>query len=137
LNSLAENSQVVAHVNTELSGDQGFNQNKNNQETIPIIIEAISGNKRTPIAAVSTLSGMHAGVKYRFNGKDWTDVIINDISTSNNKIEYIGRLLPLIQTFFNVIHQLKPAVISGYFSETFDFEFILGRAKILKMDNAI
>jgi len=101
LNSLAENSQVVAHVNTELSGDQGFNQNKNNQETIPIIIEAISGNKRTPIAAVSTLSGMHAGVKYRFNGKDWTDVIINDISTSNNKIEYIGRLLPLIQTFFN------------------------------------
>jgi len=40
----------------------------------------------------------------------------------------------LIQDFFNIIHHLKPAVISGYFSETFDFDFILGRAKILKMD---
>jgi DNA polymerase elongation subunit (family B) len=40
----------------------------------------------------------------------------------------------LIQDFFNLIHLLNPAVISGYFSETFDFDFILGRAKILEMD---
>ncbi|MFW6247189.1 MAG: 3'-5' exonuclease, partial [bacterium] len=40
----------------------------------------------------------------------------------------------LIQDFFNVIQYVKPAVISGYNSEVFDFEFILGRAKILKMD---
>jgi len=40
----------------------------------------------------------------------------------------------LIQDFFNLIQILKPAVISGYNSENFDFEFILGRAKILKMD---
>jgi len=40
----------------------------------------------------------------------------------------------LIQDFFNLIHHLKPAVIAGYFSETFDFDFILGRAKVLKMD---
>jgi DNA polymerase elongation subunit (family B) len=40
----------------------------------------------------------------------------------------------LIQDFFNLINLLKPAVISGYNSEFFDFEFILGRAKILKMD---
>jgi len=40
----------------------------------------------------------------------------------------------LIQDFFNVIVYLKPAVISGYYSEEFDFEFILGRAKVLKMD---
>ena len=40
----------------------------------------------------------------------------------------------LIQDFFNLINHLKPAVISGYFSETFDFDFILGRAKILKME---
>ena len=40
----------------------------------------------------------------------------------------------LIQDFFNLINHLKPAVISGYFSETFDFDFILGRAKLLKMD---
>ena len=41
--------------------------------------------------------------------------------------------IKLIQDFFNVINHLQPAVISGYNSEMFDFEFILGRAKILKM----
>lgn len=42
--------------------------------------------------------------------------------------------MKLIQDFFNLVHYIQPAVISGYFSETFDFDFILGRAKILKMD---
>ena len=40
----------------------------------------------------------------------------------------------LIQDFFNLINLLKPAVISGYYSEGFDFDYILGRAKELKMD---
>jgi len=40
----------------------------------------------------------------------------------------------LIQDFFNLIHFIKPAVILGHNSEEFDFEFILGRAKILGMD---
>jgi DNA polymerase elongation subunit (family B) len=40
----------------------------------------------------------------------------------------------LIQDFFNLIDYLKPAVVSGYNSEMFDFEFLLGRAKLLKMD---
>lgn len=40
----------------------------------------------------------------------------------------------LIQKFFNLISLLKPAVISGYNSEMFDFEFILGRAEILGID---
>jgi uncharacterized protein YprB with RNaseH-like and TPR domain len=35
----------------------------------------------------------------------------------------------LIQDFFNLIIYLEPAVISGYNSEEFDFDFILGRAK--------
>jgi DNA polymerase elongation subunit (family B) len=42
--------------------------------------------------------------------------------------------IELIQDFFNLISLKKPAIISGYNSEAFDFEFILGRAKILKMD---
>jgi len=42
--------------------------------------------------------------------------------------------IKLIQDFFNLIHLLKPAVISGYYSEGFDFDYILGRAKELKMD---
>jgi len=40
----------------------------------------------------------------------------------------------LIQDFFNLVIFLKPAIISGYHSEMFDFEFILGRAKILGMN---
>ena len=40
----------------------------------------------------------------------------------------------LIRDFFNLISLLKPAVISGYNSEDFDFHYILTRAKILKMD---
>jgi DNA polymerase elongation subunit (family B) len=42
--------------------------------------------------------------------------------------------IALIQDFFNIINYLKPAIISGYNSEDFDFEFILGRAKLLKME---
>ena len=42
--------------------------------------------------------------------------------------------IKLIQDFFNLINYLQPAIISGFNSEEFDFEFILGRAKSLKMD---
>ena len=40
----------------------------------------------------------------------------------------------IIQAFFNLVDMVKPAVISGYNSEMFDYEFILGRAGILEMD---
>jgi DNA polymerase elongation subunit (family B) len=40
----------------------------------------------------------------------------------------------LIEDFFNTIDEVKPAVISGFNSENFDFDFILGRAKLLSMD---
>lgn len=42
--------------------------------------------------------------------------------------------IKLIQDFFNTIHYIKPAIIAGYNSEEFDFDYILGRAKLLKMD---
>lgn len=42
--------------------------------------------------------------------------------------------IKLIQDFFNTIDYVRPAVILGHNSETFDFDFILGRASILKMD---
>ena len=44
--------------------------------------------------------------------------------------------IKLIKNFFLVVNYLKPAIISGYNSEMFDFEFILGRAKILNIDLA-
>jgi len=40
----------------------------------------------------------------------------------------------LIHDFFNLIDHIRPAVILGHNSENFDFDFILGRAGILKMD---
>ena len=40
----------------------------------------------------------------------------------------------LIQNFFKLINYIRPAIISGYNSEDFDFEFILGRAKLLNVD---
>lgn len=40
----------------------------------------------------------------------------------------------LIQDFFNTIDYIRPAIILGHNSEMFDFDFILGRAGILKMD---
>ena len=42
--------------------------------------------------------------------------------------------IKLIQNFFDLIDKIRPAIISGFNSEMFDFEFILGRAKILKID---
>lgn len=40
----------------------------------------------------------------------------------------------VIVDFFKIINKLKPAVICGYNSEDFDFNFILERAKILELD---
>lgn len=40
----------------------------------------------------------------------------------------------LIQDFFNTVDDVRPAVILGHNSETFDFDFILGRAKELNMN---
>lgn len=42
--------------------------------------------------------------------------------------------IKLIQDFFNLIDHIKPAVILGHNSEMFDFDYIFGRAGILKMD---
>src|ERR1035437_826909 len=42
--------------------------------------------------------------------------------------------IKLIEKFFDLIIKLKPAIVSGFNSEMFDFEFILGRAKILNKD---
>ena len=50
------------------------------------------------------------------------------------KLEDDESEIRLIQDLFNTIDFIRPAVILGHNSEMFDFEFILGRAKILKMD---
>jgi DNA polymerase elongation subunit (family B) len=40
----------------------------------------------------------------------------------------------LIRDFFNTINYIKPAIITGYNSEDFDFDFLFGRANILGLD---
>jgi DNA polymerase elongation subunit (family B) len=40
----------------------------------------------------------------------------------------------VIQDFFNLLVHLNPAIICGYNSEQFDFDFIIGRAELLNMD---
>ena len=40
----------------------------------------------------------------------------------------------IIIEFFDIIDKIKPAVIAGYNSEEFDFDFILKRAEILNID---
>ena len=41
-----------------------------------------------------------------------------------------------IETFFNYIRELKPTIIGGYNSSSFDWPFILKRAKILEVDTS-
>lgn len=42
--------------------------------------------------------------------------------------------IKLIKDFFETIINIKPAILCGYNSEFFDFEFILGRARLLNLD---
>jgi hypothetical protein len=121
LNGVAENSQVIVQINTELSGLQGFSQNKNDSKNVPIIVKLVNDKGGIPLVAIPTLAGIHNGVKYNFDGKDWTDDIINDASTTNSKLEYINRLMPLIQAFYNAKKmKASSAEVSQAYSDLLD-----------------
>jgi DNA polymerase elongation subunit (family B) len=57
-----------------------------------------------------------------------------EIILETNKPDDDEAEIRLIQDFFNLVDHIRPAVILGHNSEEFDFNFILGRAGILKMD---
>lgn len=103
LNGLEEGTQVIIKHNTDLKGDKGFSKNKDNPDTIPIGVYVVKDNVPVLLTALNTSEVTHSGVKYNFNGKDWTDTVINDINTSNTKIDSINRLFPLLQNFLNAI----------------------------------
>ena len=65
------------------------------------------------------------GVRHNHGYEKVLEVDVDDNDDAERK---------LIIEFFNLINQLKSAVIMGYNSEKFDFEFILGRARILGID---
>jgi DNA polymerase elongation subunit (family B) len=50
-----------------------------------------------------------------------------DIESDNEERE-------AIETFFNIIDELKPDIICGYNSENFDWTYILGRCELLNLD---
>jgi len=53
-----------------------------------------------------------------------TIIEVDKVNDDSSEIE-------IIRDFFNLIDYLKPAVICGFNSEEFDFEYILGRVKLL------
>ena len=57
-----------------------------------------------------------------------------DVLLEAEKLEDDEAEKKLIERFFALVVKTKPAVIVGQNSETFDFDFILGRAKILGLD---
>ena len=103
LTSLEVGDKVVLSHNTLLSEEKGFSQNKNNPDTIPIKVEVIKGDKHILIGAINTPSTDHLGVKYSFKGKDWTDILLQDSNSSNAKIDFLNRLFPALQNFYNVV----------------------------------
>ena len=62
------------------------------------------------------------------------DTMGREIILEVKKEDDDGEEKKLIIDFFNLIGILKPAVISGYHSEEFDFKFLIGRAKELELD---
>ncbi|MFW5847368.1 MAG: 3'-5' exonuclease [bacterium] len=57
-----------------------------------------------------------------------------EVALTAKKLEDDESEKDLIIRFFNAITKIQPAIIAGYNSEWFDFEFILGRAALLGLD---
>ena len=52
----------------------------------------------------------------------------------NDNIDDDNAELEVIKEFWKVIIDIKPAIVSGFNSEEFDFHYLLGRAKLLGLD---
>ena len=57
-----------------------------------------------------------------------------DVLLEAEKLEDDDAERDLIKRFIDLVLEVKPAVILGHNSESFDFDYILGRAKILGLD---
>lgn len=53
--------------------------------------------------------------------------------TDNESIEFVNSEADVIERFKETINDFKPDIISGYFSDGFDFPFIIARAKKYKI----
>ena len=102
MNGLAENSQANIQVNSEYSEQEEKNQNKNNPDTVPLVVTVNYKGKTLKISAINRKNTSHDGVKYDYDGKDWFDVILDDIGKTNTKAELLTKLLPLLQNWYNL-----------------------------------
>jgi len=57
-----------------------------------------------------------------------------EVTLTAKKLEDDEAERELIRNFFKVVTTIQPAIIAGYNSENFDFDFILGRAVLLGID---
>ncbi|MDP7506152.1 MAG: DNA-directed DNA polymerase [Candidatus Woesearchaeota archaeon] len=67
-------------------------------------------------------------------GKDFEKVITwKKFKTSNKNIEFVEGEAELIKRFVEIVEELKPDILSGYFSDGFDFPYLKKRAEKCKV----
>jgi DNA polymerase elongation subunit (family B) len=70
-----------------------------------------------------------------FYGKDYKKVITwKRFKTDEDYIEFVDGEVELINRFKEIIDKQKPDIITGYYSDGFDFPYIIARAKKYKID---
>ena len=70
-----------------------------------------------------------------FYGKDFKKVITwKRFKTDEDYIEFVDGEVELINRFKEIIEKQKPDIITGYYSDGFDFPYIIARAKKYKID---
>lgn len=69
-----------------------------------------------------------------FYGKDFRKVVTwRRFSTENKDIEFVNSEADLIRSFVDIVKTYKPDIITGFYSDGFDFPYIVARAKKYKI----
>jgi DNA polymerase elongation subunit (family B) len=70
-----------------------------------------------------------------FYGKDFKKVITwKRFKTKEDYIEFVDGEIELLNRFKEIIEKQKPDIVTGYYSDGFDFPYIIARAKKYKID---
>ncbi|MCK4670815.1 MAG: ribonuclease H-like domain-containing protein [Nanoarchaeota archaeon] len=69
-----------------------------------------------------------------FYGKDYRKIISwKRFETNNKDIEFVNSEADLIRRFEEIVRKQKPDILTGYFSDGFDFPYIVSRARKYKI----
>lgn len=102
MNGIEENTPATVQVNSEYSTLQEQDKNKTNSEKVPLLVTVVHNGKTIKLSSINHANQAHDGVQYKYDGKDWTDVILDDIGKTNTKAEHIINLLPQLQNWYNL-----------------------------------